>query len=366
MVNCCQVFAGSAGTLNVADPQQFTGIIGGISGSDTIVLGGFNSNPNDQNDQFETSTAYDGRGGYTTLTVTDVTTGIAASVTLLGYDANSAWSVTGDGNGGATVVDPPASSGGASGAALVPSPDVPEVIGAGASLSINTTYDQIVTFTGSTGSLVLSDPEAFSGQIVGFTGTAPNAAHSDTIDLVGINYDASGFSESYNPWNGVLTVTDGTHTAHISFDDFHATLDFASDGHGGTLITDPPSDSDSTASRPSEWGMKFDHDNIDFGQAQGQSADGANGQNAAWVSGDNFVFHANLGTETNGGANQNVIAEELQNHPNTQAAQQLTAIVTPEPHHEAFIDLVHQDAILSTGAAPAPWHQMFSGGFHLH
>jgi len=35
-------------------------------------------------------------------------------------------------------------------------------------------------------------------------------------------------------------VTDGNHTASLTFVDFNATLDFASDGNGGTLITDPP------------------------------------------------------------------------------------------------------------------------------
>jgi hypothetical protein len=35
-------------------------------------------------------------------------------------------------------------------------------------------------------------------------------------------------------------VTDGSHSASLTFDDFNGTLDFASDGNGGTLITDPP------------------------------------------------------------------------------------------------------------------------------
>jgi hypothetical protein len=88
--------------------------------------------------------------------------------------------------------------------------------------------------------LVLDNPESFAGQITGFTGTAPDAAHSDVIDLVGINYDSSSFAESYNSTTGLLTITDGTHSASITFDNFNATLDFASDGNGGTLITDPP------------------------------------------------------------------------------------------------------------------------------
>jgi hypothetical protein len=60
------------------------------------------------------------------------------------------------------------------------------------------------------------------------------------IDLVGINYDSSAFSEAYNASNDLLTVTDVTHAASFTFDNFNGTLSFASDGHGGTLITDPP------------------------------------------------------------------------------------------------------------------------------
>ena len=41
---------------------------------------------------------------------------------------------------------------------------------------------------------------------------------------------------------GVLTVTDGTHTAHIHLagDYTASTFVAASDGHGGTIVTDPP------------------------------------------------------------------------------------------------------------------------------
>ena len=47
------------------------------------------------------------------------------------------------------------------------------------------------------GELVLGDAAGFSGQISGFAGTAPDIAHSDAIDLVGINYNSSAFSETY-------------------------------------------------------------------------------------------------------------------------------------------------------------------------
>ena len=165
-----------------------------------------------------------------------------------------------------------------------------------------------MTFTGDTGSLVLNEPDDFTGQIIGFTGTAPDAAHSDTVDLVGINYNSSHFADTYNSSTGLLTVTDGTNTASITFDDFNATLDFASDGDGGTLITDPPASGSSgvTASAPADWGMKFDNDKIELasGQPHDQSSGGAgaDSQKALLVSlngsDDNFVFHHDLGAET--------------------------------------------------------------------
>ena len=42
--------------------------------------------------------------------------------------------------------------------------------------------------------------------------------------------------------NGVLTVTDGSNTAELSFSGSYtlANFDFASDGSGGTIVYDPP------------------------------------------------------------------------------------------------------------------------------
>src|SRR5262249_51186335 len=74
----------------------------------------------------------------------------------------------------------------------------------------------------------------------GFTGTAPDPAHSDAIDLVGIDFNSAQFTQSFDASKGLLSVSDGNHSASFTFDDFKATLSFASDGKGGTLITDPP------------------------------------------------------------------------------------------------------------------------------
>jgi hypothetical protein len=92
--------------------------------------------------------------------------------------------------------------------------------------------------SGATGELVLLDSAAFSGTITGFTGVS--SAISDKLDLQDINFSSNQFANSYA--NGVLTVTDGTHTANITLVGSYTLADFSfgPDGHGGTLVTDPP------------------------------------------------------------------------------------------------------------------------------
>ena len=127
---------------------------------------------------------------------------------------------------------------------------------AGGTLIFDAPSNMNVTFNngpnGTTyGELVLGDALGFSGKISGFTGTAPGAAHSDAIDLAEINYNSSAFSETYNVSTGLLRVTDGTHAASLTFVHFDGTFSFASDGHSGTLITDPPAMSSSRCRSPS-------------------------------------------------------------------------------------------------------------------
>src|SRR5262249_17053772 len=90
------------------------------------------------------------------------------------------------------------------------------------------------------GELVLGNPCNFSGHIIGFSGTAPDAAHSEAIDLVGMDYNSCTFSEAHNGSTDVLTVSDGSNVTNLAFDNFDSALFFSSDGHGGTLVTDPP------------------------------------------------------------------------------------------------------------------------------
>jgi hypothetical protein len=108
-----------------------------------------------------------------------------------------------------------------------------------------------VTFAGDNfGTLVLDNPIAYTGQIFGFTGTNPK--NSDVIDLKGITFDADTswvyYDNAGSNTGGALTIVEtinGTTTAvdSITFangDYTTANFKLTSDGHGGTLISDPP------------------------------------------------------------------------------------------------------------------------------
>src|SRR5262249_28553966 len=96
---------------------------------------------------------------------------------------------------------------------------------------------QSVTFEGPTGVLKLHDAVAFTGQISGLTG-------SDALDLADISYGANT-TASYlgNTQGGILTVSDGTHTANINLvgNYLSSNWDLSSDGNGGTIVVDPVS-----------------------------------------------------------------------------------------------------------------------------
>jgi hypothetical protein len=229
------VFAGSTGTAYFENPTEFGGAIVGIAGSgDVLDLNGYDTStvattgPDSFNSAADTTTLTISDAGHTTL-----------DFTLDGNYSASTFNVTTDGEGGIDIVDPPA----ATSTVLASGIDsMTATVASGGSLTVANTSSETVDFAGSTGTLVLNQPQNFAGQIEGFTGTAPNAAHSDVVDLAGINYDSGHFSESYNAATGVLTVSDGTDSANLTFDNFNGTLQFASDGNAGTDIFDPPSD----------------------------------------------------------------------------------------------------------------------------
>ena len=191
----------------------------------------------------------------------------------------------------------------------------------GAQSNMNVAFENGVG-TPTYGELVLGDAAGFSGQISGFVGTAPDTAHSDAIDLEGINYNSSSFSETYDAAKGLLTVTDGSHSASLTFDNFDGTLSFASDGNGGTLITDPPATRSSSPSPSVSVGGPGN---------------------------DNFVFQPGIGADTSPTSTRRSIRIELDHFANVQNVQQLAALIGTDAHGDAVVELGHNDSITLPG-----------------
>jgi hypothetical protein len=119
-------------------------------------------------------------------------------------------------------------------------------VASGATLHLGAGYNGAVAFAGSTGTLRLDNSTSFAGTVAGMAGT-------DALDLTDINFatiqtptfdgDSSG---------GTLSVTDGVHTASITLlgNYLASTFTTSSNGHGGTLVVDPPANNNSILSPP--------------------------------------------------------------------------------------------------------------------
>ena len=91
---------------------------------------------------------------------------------------------------------------------------------------------------GSRGTLTLDDSQAYTGTVAGL-------APGNHIDLADISFGADttlGYTPNDSNSGGMLTASDHTHVAKMALLGQYAAASFvmASDGHGGTLITDPP------------------------------------------------------------------------------------------------------------------------------
>lgn len=113
-----------------------------------------------------------------------------------------------------------------------------EIGGAGRMEIAQASSENVAFLANSTGQLVLDQSTGYTGQISGLGTT-------QSIDLSDIDF-AAGVKISYASNNkkntsGVLTITDGTHTTHLEMQGSHTLANYkiASDGAGGTLLTDP-------------------------------------------------------------------------------------------------------------------------------
>ena len=98
-------------------------------------------------------------------------------------------------------------------------------------------FNEAVAFTSGAGTLVLGQSQAYNATISGFSTTGGTFLDLSDVGFVGPGEAVfSGTSIS-----GILTVSDGTHTAHIALAGNYTNSAFvcASDGHGGVIIHDP-------------------------------------------------------------------------------------------------------------------------------
>jgi hypothetical protein len=113
-----------------------------------------------------------------------------------------------------------------------------EISGAGKMLIAQESGESVAFQTRSTGQLVLNQATAYTGEISGFGTT-------QSIDLANIDF-AAGVTMSYQSngrrnTGGVLTITQGSQTVRLDLEGSYTLANFrvASDGNGGTLLTDP-------------------------------------------------------------------------------------------------------------------------------
>ena len=104
----------------------------------------------------------------------------------------------------------------------------------GGTLDLLSAFNEAVSFAGATGELVLARSQAYTATIKGFSRSRGTA-----LDLADIGFvSASEATFSGTSSGGVLTVSDGTHTAAIHLAGNYLTTTFiaADDGKGGVLV----------------------------------------------------------------------------------------------------------------------------------
>ena len=188
------VAAGATGTLKFDKSASVTGSISGLTRKNAVDLGDLDWVSGKMKATFAANAANPTSGGV--LTVTNGTN--SAELNLLGNYTKAAWNLSKDGSGGTLVVDPPVD-----------------------------------------GSLTPDPAGGAQGQ----------------IDLPDISFGADtmlGYSENSDNTGGILTVGDGNHAASLALMGQYMASSFvaASDGHGGTLITDPPLTPETMLGRP--------------------------------------------------------------------------------------------------------------------
>ncbi len=105
-------------------------------------------------------------------------------------------------------------------------------------LDLASSFSQNVSFNGTSGVLELAKSQSYAGSATGFSKSGGTSF--DLGDIAFVSAGEASFSGTAS--SGVLTVSDGTHIAHITLigDYLGASFVASSDGHGGATIVDPP------------------------------------------------------------------------------------------------------------------------------
>jgi hypothetical protein len=112
-------FAGTTGTLKIDDSRAFAGQVSGLTGSDALDLADVRYGAN-------TTASFSGDANGGTLTVTDGTD--TAHIALVGDYLTSGWTLSNDGHGGTSVIDPPLPGDGSANASTG-TPQLPSLFG---------------------------------------------------------------------------------------------------------------------------------------------------------------------------------------------------------------------------------------------
>jgi len=218
--------AGGSGVLDLDDATAFTGKVSGFGGP----------NHTDSREYIDLTgviysagaitSSYSGNSSSGVLTVSSGV--LVATLDFVGSYSSSNFHISsvssGTHSGSVEITDPSGSA--------APS----TVIAGGGVVDIATPHSGNVTFTGSSGTLVLDQPATFTGAVSGF-------GAQDGIDLSQIAFGANvtlGYSENDSGTGGTLSVSDGTHAANIALLGNYMAASFvtAADGHGSTLVTE--------------------------------------------------------------------------------------------------------------------------------
>jgi hypothetical protein len=105
----------------------------------------------------------------------------------------------------------------------------------GGAVDFSGTFNEAVVF-GSSGRLILAHSTTYTASLTSFSHTG-----TTSLDLRDISFASATSSFSGTTAAGILTVTDGTHTAHIHLTGNYtaAAWTLSDDGSGGTIVVDP-------------------------------------------------------------------------------------------------------------------------------